>query len=113
MDSNGTTPRAIIGMLSGIAVAALLLGGATASHAAGDMPCDAHPAVSATAPGLQVQVDPKTGTYSMPAPGTIAAPTEGGRQRGASDLVVTPGTSPAGGYKIRLDDSAASHQEQK
>jgi hypothetical protein len=112
MDPTRTTPRVIFRTLLGTAVAALLLGRATAAHTRELTPCGAGATSGATAPGWRVQVDPDTGIYSMPSPATSTAPVEGEDRRGA-DLVVTPGTSPAGGYKIRLGDSAASHQEQK
>ena len=107
MDSIGSTRRALVAVI----VAAVTLGGATAAWTGERTPCGAG-AAAAPAAGWRVQVDPDTGIYSMPAPAAATAP-QVDQTRGAADLVVTPGTSPAGGYKIRLDDSAASHQEQR
>ncbi len=75
----------------------------------GDVPCDARPRIAAGDVGWQVQVDPATGVYSLPAPGTLAAPdtARGGRAR---DVVIQPGTTAAGGYVIRLDGASAEQQ---
>jgi hypothetical protein len=54
--------------------------------------------------GLQVQVDPKTGASSMPEPGTVPADTAAGAR--AREVVVVPGTTAAGGYKIKAAPSA-------
>lgn len=53
--------------------------------------------------GLQVELDPKTGTYSMPAPGRLSetAPRALSRDH---DVVITPGSSPAGGFKVTRPD---------
>ena len=110
MGSIGRTRRALRGTLAGVAAAAALLSGATAASARDLTPCGAR-ATGEAAPGWRVQVDPETGIYSMPSPATSTAPVDEGRS--ASDLVVTPGTSPAGGFKVRLGDAAASHQDQK
>ncbi len=74
-------------------------------------PCGAHGGVTVPDTGLRVQVDPETGTYSMPAP-TAPAPATTGDQgaRDADTLVVTPGTTAAGGYTVRLHDAAAPEQ---
>lgn len=49
--------------------------------------------------GLQVQVDPKTGAYSVPEPGTLPAdPAAEARHRA---VVVSPGETAAGGYKVK------------
>ncbi len=55
--------------------------------------------------GLQVQVDPASGRYSLPAPGTFGA---AGRARSAGQtIVVTPGTTAAGGFKVTRGSAAA------
>jgi hypothetical protein len=54
-------------------------------------------------PGLQVEVDPETGAYSLPAPGRLPDTTP----RAAvddEDVVITPGTSAAGGFKATRRD---------
>ncbi len=95
-----------------IALASVLCVATVVTSHAGEVPaCEAR-LTGGGAPGLQVQVDPETGTYSMPAPGTLTGPATSGA-RSAGDLVVRPGTSPAGGYQIRPGDEAASHQEQR
>jgi hypothetical protein len=57
-------------------------------------------------PGLQVQVDPATGRYSLPAPGTLAA--EPQARSVAERVVVTPGTTAAGGFKVTRPSAAAA-----
>jgi hypothetical protein len=52
-------------------------------------------------PGLQVEVDPKTGAYSMPKPGTLIAPAAvRDADSNEAEIVVTPGASAAGGFKV-------------
>jgi hypothetical protein len=52
--------------------------------------------------GLQVQVDPKSGAYSMPEAGTLPAdPAAGARERA---VVVSPGETAAGGYKVKVGE---------
>jgi hypothetical protein len=61
--------------------------------------------------GLQVEVDPATGTYSMPAPGRLSATAP--RTLAGDEIVITPGATAAGGFKAtgrdvpRLDDDQA------
>ena len=109
MNSIGSTRTALVAVI----LAAVTLGGATAAWTGERTPCGASAAAAAPAAGWRVQVDPDTGIYSMPAAPAPATAPQADQTRGAADLVVTPGTSPAGGYKIRLDDSATSHQEQR
>jgi hypothetical protein len=52
--------------------------------------------------GLQVEVDPKTGAYSLPPPGRL--PETVPRAVVGDDLVITPGTSAAGGFKATPRD---------
>lgn len=54
--------------------------------------------------GLQVELDPKTGTYSMPAPGRLPETTAPRALSRDSDVIITPGTSPAGGFKVTRPD---------
>jgi hypothetical protein len=105
LDAIGSSRRALVA----VTLAAVLLGAAATGWTGDPRPDAASPAAAAEGAGWRVQVDPATGIYTNPAP---AAPTAPKADQGrAADLVVTPGTSPAGGYKIRLDDSAAAHQE--
>jgi hypothetical protein len=103
MDAIGSSRKALVAL----ALAAVMLGGATTAWTGDRTPGDA-PAADAS--GWRVQIDPDTGIYTNPAPAPATAPND--VQGRAADLVVTPGTSPAGGYKLRLDDSAAAHQDQ-
>jgi hypothetical protein len=99
-------------VLIGTALATLLVV-VPAPRSAAD-PCDETRAGGGTPPrGLQVEVDPQTGAYSMPAPGRLddaqgraaTAPTGG--------VVVTPGRSAAGGFKATLGDDALVHEQAK
>lgn len=93
------------------AVAVVSVLGSSATSRAGDaVPCDPARARRANDPGWRVQVDPETGVYSLPpAPDTATATSA----RTAGDLVVTPGTTAAGGYKIRLGDVPGATREQQ
>lgn len=52
--------------------------------------------------GLQVEVDPRTGAYSLPAPGRL--PDTAPRTVLDDDVVITPGRSAAGGFKATRRD---------
>ena len=105
------SPTIPIRALIGIAVAALLFAVPAAQSLA--HPCDETHVDHATDTGLQVQVDPETGTYSMPAPGTLD--TTPGRAASAvtTGIVVTPGQSAAGGFKVTVGDDANSPERTK
>ena len=60
------------------------------------------PAVRAES-GLQVEVDPATGAYSMPAPGRL--PETATRAVAGDDVVITPGRTAAGGFKATRRDA--------
>lgn len=77
--------RASLSLIAAGALAIVLI--ATGQATAGD-------------PGLQVELDPKTGAYSMPKPGTLTAPAARDGASSETAIVVTPGTSPAGGFKV-------------
>ena len=53
-----------------------------------------------------IEFDPKTGTYSMPAPGTLepSSASSARSAEGAQAIVITPVQSPAGGYKLTIPD---------
>jgi hypothetical protein len=94
-----------------VATVAFIVSSAAAGWTGEPMPCGAGVAAGAADSGWRVQVDPDTGTYSMPAPESFAAPTRT-RAFADRDLVVVPGRSPAGGYMIRLGDGTDRSQEQ-
>jgi len=74
-------------------------------------PCDLRSLAPSCDAGWRVQIDPETGRYSMPASDASAASaSDGARTR---ELVVEPGTSPAGGYVLRLDGAPGAPQEQR
>lgn len=74
-------------------------------------PCDdARATGPAPDSGWQVQVDPQTGIYSMPAPGTLDA-TPGRAAAATTGVVVTPGHSAAGGFKATFGDDALVHEK--
>lgn len=75
-------------------------------------PCDLRSLASSCDAGWRVQVDPETGRYSIPAAATSAV-SASDATRAARELVVVPGTSPAGGYLIRLDGSTGTTLEQR
>lgn len=93
------------------AVVAWLLASCVPSRAGDAVPCDADRVRTAPDAGWRVQVDPETGVYSLPtAPAaTTAAATSA---RSAGDVVVKPGTTAAGGWKIELDGAAATREQQ-
>ena len=96
------SPRIRMRTLIGIAAASLLFAVPVSRSLA--EPCDeTQPRASADS-GLQVQVDPETGTYSMPAPGTLDATPGRAAAAATTGIVVTPGTSPAGGFKVTFPD---------
>jgi len=84
---------------------AIASGDAHAGHGNDEpLPCGA-PAAQALAPdqGWQVQLDPETGTYSMPAPGTLTTPQGRSSAAASEPVVITPGTTAAGGFKVKLE----------
>jgi hypothetical protein len=58
--------------------------------------------------GLQVEVDPATGAYSMPAPGRL--PETAARAVVGDDVVITPGRTAAGGFKATRRDALELQQ---
>lgn len=76
-------------------------------------PCEDTRAVRPLDGGLQVQVDPETGTYSMPAPGTLDATPGRAASAATTGVVVTPGTSNAGGYKVTFPDDGNAPERTK
>jgi len=75
-------------------------------------PCDdTRPGRGTADAGWQVQVDPDTGVYSMPAP---RPPDETlGRAAATTGVVITPGRSAAGGFKATFDDDTLVHEQAK
>jgi hypothetical protein len=95
----------------GLAIAAWLFAAPVASTAAG--PCDEARVARPAAGGLQVQVDPDTGAYSMPAPGTLDATPGRAVSAATTGVVVTPGSSPAGGFTVTFPDDATGPERTK
>jgi hypothetical protein len=93
------------------AVATLMLAAPVAPTLAG--PCDETRAARPADGGLQVQVDPETGAYSMPAPGTLHATPGRAASAATTGVVVTPGTSPAGGFTVTFPDDATAPERTK
>ena len=87
-----------------------VLGSCVPSRAGESVPCDAQRARVAHDDGWRVQLDPETGTYSMPTSPTTTGTTTSARAAG--DLVVQPGTTAAGGWKVQLGDRAAAEERQ-
>lgn len=109
--SGSTRPRL---SLIAAGTVALVLGAVHVAWSDGPPPCGAQTQHGAAAGGgLQVQVDPETGTYSMPAPGTLVGPATLDDTVAPKDLVVTPGTSPAGGFKATLSGESLLRQGQE
>jgi hypothetical protein len=97
--------------LIAVAVAALLFAGPVARSVAD--PGDETHVDHAADTGLQVQVDPETGTYSMPAPGTLDATPGRAASAVTTGIVVTPGRSAAGGLKVTFGDDANAPERTK
>src|SRR5690349_9278113 len=76
-------------------------------------PCDEARGTRPAGGGLQVQVDPETGTYSMPAPGTLDATPGRAASAATTGVVVTPGSSAAGGFKVTIPDDANAPERTK
>ncbi len=90
--------------------AAVVLSFAAAVPASATEPCDDARAGRGTPDsGWQVQVDPDTGVYSMPAP--RAADDVEGRAAATTGVVITPGRSAAGGFKATFGDDALVHEK--
>lgn len=86
-----------------------MLGASLPSRADDAVPCDVRRVRTASDAGWRVQVDPDTGIYSVPA-GTGASTAASARTSG--ELVVTPGQTAAGGYKIHLGDVPGGREQQ-
>lgn len=87
-----------------------LLGSSIPSRAEDAVPCDARRVRIASDAGWRVQVDPDTGIYSLPASTGTSTATSA---RTTGELVVTPGRTAAGGYKIDLGDAPGGTREQQ
>jgi hypothetical protein len=94
------------------AVTTWLFAAPIAPSRAGD-PCDETRAGRPARGGLQVQVDPETGAYSMPAPGTLDATPGRAASAATTGVVVTPGSSAAGGFKVTVPDDANAPERTK
>jgi hypothetical protein len=98
------------------AATALTVAGADARAGRGNdapLPCGSPAAQTSGEHGLQVQLDPVTGTYSMPAPGTLETPQGRSVNAATAPVVVTPGTTAAGGFKVQLDGESLQQQGAK
>ena len=98
------------GVLIGAAIVMLTF--IVAVHPSSADPCDDTRAGRGAADaGWQVQVDPNTGVYTMPAPRPLDDTQ--GRAAATTGVVITPGRSAAGGFKATFGDDTLVHEQAK
>jgi hypothetical protein len=98
--------RALIG------AAIVVLSSVVAVHPSSADPCDDTRARRGAADaGWQVQVDPDTGVYTMPAPRPLDE--TGARTAATAEVVITPGRSAAGGFKATFGDDTLVQEQAK